>query len=81
MTIKAVKFEETFSRNVKAPRQLLETTDYKVGMTMATLIRMCKEKDPKTSNGEIARFLTEFTGKFVRPQWVFNVLNNPPKGK
>lgn len=79
--IQKIDFVPTKSREARAPRQLLKAEDYKVGMTIASLIRLAKKKVPDASNGEISRFLSEFTGKHVRPQWVFNVLNTELKTK
>jgi hypothetical protein len=79
--IQSIKFVSTRSKDSGETRQLLNPSDYKQGDTIADLIRRCKKQHPTASNGEIGRFLTEFTGKFVRTQWVFNVLANPPKRK
>jgi hypothetical protein len=79
--IQSVNFVATRTKDSGETRQLLATSDYKAGMTIADLIRQCKSKHPEATNGEIGRFLTAFTGKFVRTQWVFNVLANPPKRK
>jgi len=80
-TLKTIEFVPTKTKDSGVTRQLLQPTDYKVGMSIAELIRLSKSKNPEVSNSEISRFLTQFTGKHVRPQWVFNVLTNPPKGK
>lgn len=68
-----VTIARKFSRTPKEPRQFLTQEEADKCDSMAAAIRMCKSKHPDASNGEIARFLQ------IRPQWVFNVLNNPPK--
>lgn len=64
-----------FSRTVSEPRQFFTQEQGDTFTSMAEAIRYCKSEYPDASNGEIARFLG------IRPQWVFNVINNPPKGK
>lgn len=64
-----------FTKTVSEPRQLITQEQADTCTSMAQAIRLCKSEVPDASNGEIARFLG------IRPQWVFNVLNNPPKGK
>lgn len=64
-----------FSKSVSEPRQFFDQKKADTFTSMAEAIRFCKKEFPDAKNGEIARFLQ------IRPQWVFNVLNNPPKKK
>jgi hypothetical protein len=70
-----VTVKRAFSKGVSEPRQLITQQQADKCKSMAETIRLCKKTVPDATNGEIARFLQ------IRPQWVFNVLNNPPKGK
>ena len=79
--VEAINFVPTRTRTVGETKQLLTPADYKEGMGIADLIRLCKQQHPNESNGNISRFLTEFTGRYVRPQWVYNVLHTELKRK
>lgn len=68
-----VQVKRQFSRQVSAPREFFDQKQADKFTSMAEAIRYCKKNHPDASNGEIARFLG------IRPQWVFNVINNPPK--
>jgi hypothetical protein len=74
-----VNVARKFSKSVSEPRQLITQAEADKCSSMADAIRKChaagQKLSPKATNGEIARFLG------IRPQWVFNVINNPPKGK
>jgi hypothetical protein len=71
----AIKLPTKFSRTPKAPRTFLTQKEVDTFPSTAAVIRAIKAKFPDATNGEIARFCN------IRPQWVFNVLTNPPKGK
>jgi hypothetical protein len=71
--VNTVTVRRAFSKTVSEPRQLLTQDQADKCKSMAEAIRMCKKLKPDATNGEIARFLG------IRPQWVFNVLANPPK--
>lgn len=71
----AAHITRSFSRTTSEPREFLTEAEQKKCKSVAEAIRLCKKKHPDASNGEIARYLQ------IRPQWVFNVINNPPKGK
>jgi hypothetical protein len=73
--INSVVAPRSFSRSVKAPRKFMTQEEADKLGTTAACIRECKKRHADATNGEIARFLG------IRPQWVFNVLNNPPKTK
>lgn len=73
--VNTVVVKRSFSRTTSAPRQFFDQKKADTFKSVAEAIRFCKKEHPDASNGEIARFLQ------IRPQWVFNVLNNPPKGK
>lgn len=79
--VEAINFVSTRTRDVGDTPQLLTPEDYREGMTIADLIRLCKDTHPQVSNGTISRFLTAYTGKFVRTQWVYNVLHQELKRK
>jgi hypothetical protein len=66
---------KAFTKTVKESRNLISQEQADGCKSVAETIRLCKHTVPDASNGEIARFLG------IRPQWVFNVLTNPPKGK
>lgn len=68
-----VEVKRAFTRTVAEPRTFFTEEEGKKFNSMAEAIRYCKKTHADASNGEIARFLG------IRPQWVFNVLNNPPK--
>jgi hypothetical protein len=68
-----VTVKRSFSRQVSTPREFFTQKEADTLPSMAAAIRLCKKNHPTAANGEIARFLG------IRPQWVFNVLNNPPK--
>lgn len=74
-----VAIKRSFSRSTSEPRQLITQAQADKCKSMAEAIRLCKKEGdkltPPATNGEIARFLQ------IRPQWVHNVLTNPPKGK
>lgn len=73
--VNTVIVKRAFSKNTAAPRQFLTQQEADKCTSMAAAIRACIKKHPDASNGEIARFLQ------IRPQWVFNVRNNPLKSK
>jgi len=79
--VEAINFVATRSRNVGEVKQLMKPEEYTVGMSIADMIRKIHAEQPSESNGSISRFLTEFTGKHVRTQWVYNVLHTELKRK
>lgn len=80
-----ITLPKSHSRSVGTTRVLLTQDQIDTCKSVAEVIRLCKKEVPDATNGEISRFLSD--GKklgeegFVRPQWVFNVINNPPKGR
>jgi hypothetical protein len=66
-------FPSKFSKTPSAPRQFMTQDEINKFESKAAIIRHIKKSFPDASNGEIARFMG------IRPQWVFNVLANPPK--
>lgn len=61
--------------------EILTEAEIKKCTSMADAIRACVAKDPQLSNGTIARFLSKYHTKDVRPQWVYNVRNQELKRK
>ena len=80
-----ITFNRSFKKSETSYRTLCTQEEAGNCKTMADTIRLCKKNFPDATNGEISRFLSQGAkvGEegHVRPQWIFNVLNNPPKGK
>lgn len=72
-TAAALVFPSKFSKTPSAPRKFMTQDEINKFESKASIIRHIKKSFPDASNGEIARFMG------IRPQWVFNVLANPPK--
>lgn len=72
-TTATLVFPSKFSKTPGTPRQFMTQQEIDQFDSKAAIIRHIKSAFPDASNGEIARFMG------IRPQWVFNVLSNPPK--
>lgn len=63
-----MKIKPSFSRQVKAPRELLTAEEVKACKSISDGIRQCLKKFPDAKDREISDFLG-----LNRPQWVWNV--------
>jgi hypothetical protein len=61
--------------------KILTDEELKKCTSVSDAIRKCHQKDPKLSNGTIAKFLSQHRTKPIRPQHVYNVLHTELKRK
>jgi len=81
MATKEILLKKQNGSSNRTVRTLLTKEEIVACSNTSEAIRLCKARHPDASNGEIAKFLSRYQEKDMRPQQVFNTLNYIRKTK